>query len=93
MVLNIRPKSLGSVSSPPHSGHFVPSTWSALNLALHFLQSTRGSWKLSTWPEALQTSGWVMMAVSTPTTSARRLTMKSHQLDSMFFLSSTPSGP
>ena len=54
MVLNIRLNGRGSVRSlDPHAGHFPSVDWSYLNLFLQFLQSTKGSEKVSSWPEYL----------------------------------------
>ena len=70
-VLNIRLKLRASVSSPPHSGHRSPWTWSARKRCLQLLQSTSGSVKFCRWPEASQVRGCCRMALSRPTTSLR----------------------
>ena len=46
-------------------------TLSARKRALHFLQSTIGSLKFTTWPEASQTLGFMMIEQSRPTMSSR----------------------
>jgi hypothetical protein len=55
--------------------------------------STRGSEKLSTWPEATHTSGFMMIAASRPTMSARSWTIARHHAFLTLRFSSTPSGP
>ena len=59
----------------------------------YHLQSTIGSVKPPTWPDASHTFGCMMMEDSMPTTSSRWRIMSFHQRSRMFFLSSAPSGP
>src|SRR4051812_14348168 len=96
-VLNIRLNCRGSVSSPPHSGHFLAANEEESNLSarkrdLHFLQSTRGSTNPATWPEASHTRGCIKIAASRPSTSSRSV-MAFHQSSFTFLLSSIPKGP
>jgi len=93
----------GAVSVPllPHTGHCAVGSpgvplirgSSARNRFLQCLQSTRGSVKPATWPDASQTLGCIRIAASSPSMSSRSCTMERHQRSLMFFLSSTPSGP
>ena len=72
MVLNIRLNGRGSVRSlDPHAGHFPSVAWSDLNLFLQFLQSTKGSEKVSSWPEYFNTCLLVKIDASSPSTSSR----------------------
>ena len=73
-IVNIKLNSLGSVklSFAPQFGHGAPkSILSALKRFLQLLQSTKGSEKLSIWPEAFQTSGCIRIEASIPSTSSR----------------------
>ena len=101
-VLNIRLNSRGSVSSQVECspgcllgfcGHCASWILSARKRALQVLQSTSGSVKPATWPEASQTWGCIRIAASSPSMSSRAWTMARHQRSLTFFLSSTPSGP
>ena len=67
--------------------------WSARTRARQARQSTSGSAKLSTWPEACQTFGLVIIAASMPTMSVRSWTMLRHHESRMLRFISTPSGP
>ena len=69
------------------------SRWSTRNRLWQFWHSVSGSVKVSTWPEATQTSRGRMTAESRPTTSSRRWTIARHHCRRMFSFSSTPSGP
>ena len=101
-VLNIRLNWRGAVSVPllPHTGHCA-SGWPGVPLIavvgrkrfLHVLQSTSGSVKPATWPEASQTLGCIRIAASRPSMSSRSCTIDRHQRSLRFFLSSTPRGP
>ena len=102
-VLNIRLNRRGSVSVPllPHTGHCA-SGWpgvplmrgsSARKRFLQFRQSTSGSVKPATWPDASHTRGCIRIAASSPSMSSRAWTIARHQRSFTFFLSSTPSGP
>ncbi len=96
-MLNCR----GAVSSPPHSpgffdgrsGHCDSPIRSARKRALHFLQSTIGSWKFVAWPETSQTFEAIRIDVSMPTTSSRRSTIALHQSSRIRRLSAMPTGP
>ena len=97
-VLNIRLNCRGSVSCPPHSGHSrlahsSSGMASVRKRCLHFLQSTSGSWKFSTCPEASHTRGCIRMAASRPTMLSCSWVICFHQKRWMLFFSSTPSGP
>ena len=88
-----------SVSVP-----FIPQLGQAISLGgpfrsssrkrfLQLRQSTIGSLKPATWPDASQTRGFMMIDASIPTTSSRRLTIRRHHAALTLFFSSTPSGP
>ena len=95
MRLNCR----ASVSVPrwPQFGQAIsdggPLRSSARKRSLQLRQSTIGSLKPPTWPDASQTRGFMTIAASSPTMSSRRWTMARHQAALTLFLSSTPSGP
>jgi len=74
-------------------GHCISASLSARKRALQVLQSTRGSVNPATWPEVSQVFGCWMIAESSPTTSARAVTIARHQASLTRRLSSTPSGP
>ena len=59
-------------TSFPHLSHFAvaSSCSSTLNLFLHFLQMTATSVKFSTWPDASQTFGFVIIEPSIPVMSS-----------------------
>ena len=82
-------------TSPPHLSHFAvgSSDSSTLNLFLHFLQTTAMSVKFSTWPEASQTFGFVIIAPSIPTMSSLVWTWCFHHCVLMLFFNSEPRGP
>src|ERR671919_1793533 len=95
-VLNIRLNCLGSVQDGPrpHSGHARSRfTWSARKRLWQLVHSTRGSVKVSTWPDASHTLGDMRIELSSPTTSSRMCTMARHHSALTFLLSSTPRGP
>ena len=58
---------VGQTSGSP----LISSTWSARNRPLQLVQSTMGSVKTSSWPEACQTRRAIRMLASRPTTSSR----------------------
>src|ERR1017187_4190545 len=92
-VLNIRLKARASVKSlEPQLGQ-TPSILSSRQRSLHLRQSTRGSVKVSKWPEGAHRAGGPRTAASRPTMSSRVWTMEYHQ--ACFTLRSmlTPSGP
>ena len=66
---------------------------SALNLALHSLQSISGSEKDAKCPLASQTFGFIKIAQSTPCEFSLSRINLFHQIRLMLFLSSTPNGP
>src|SRR3989304_3407456 len=66
---------------------------SARKRRLQDLQSTMGSAKVSTWPLATQTRGFMMMAASSPTTSSLCWTMAFHQAALGVFPEPPPRGP
>ena len=98
-VANMRLNWRASVSVPrlPQLGQAIsdggPFRSSSRKRSLQLRQSTIGSLKPATCPEASHTRGFMMIAASMPTTSSRRVTMCRHQAALMLFLSSTPSGP
>jgi len=92
-VLNMRLNCLASVSSPPQTGHLSSSRSSALKRRLQLLQSTMGSEKLSTCPEASHTLGCMSMLASSPTMSFLSLTTFCHHASLTFLFISTPKGP
>ncbi len=97
-MLNIRLKLRGSVKScselPWRALHGpASSSWSARKRFLQARQSTMGSLKCSTWPDASQVRGWAMIALSMPSTSGRSRTTRRHQRERRLLLSSVPSGP
>ena len=57
------------------------------------LQSMSGSLKLTTCPDATQTSGFIRMALSSPTLYGLSCTKRFHHARLTLFFSSTPSGP
>ena len=69
------------------------SIWPARKRRLQSRQSTIGSWKFATWPDATQVCGLAMIDESSPTTSSRSRTMVCHHAAFTFARSSTPIGP
>ena len=99
VVSNMRLNWRGSVRShseysPGRFDGFLPhcesSSLSARKRSLQVRQSTSGSVKPSTWPEASQTRGWRITAESISTMSSRSCTIASSQRARMLFLTSTP---
>jgi len=74
-------------------GQTACSILSARKRALQSLQSTSGSLKFSTWPDASQTLGLMMMDESRPTTSSRERTKRFHHRSRTLRAISVPSGP
>ena len=70
--------------------HCASSSLSARKRSLQVRQSTSGSVKPSTWPDASQTRGWRMIAESSATMSSRSCTIARSQRSRMLFLASTP---
>ncbi len=70
-----------------------PFRSSARKRSLQLRQSTIGSLKPATCPDASHTLGFMMIAASMPTTSSRSVTMCRHHAALTLFFSSTPSGP
>ena len=90
-VLNMRLNWRASDSGPPHSGQRSDVRWSARHRLRHVpRQSTSGSLKPLTWPEATHTSGWAMIVASIPTTSSLRSTTWRHQRPRMLRRRATP---
>ena len=86
-----------SVPSVPQFGQAIsdggPLRSSSRKRSLQLRQSTIGSLKPATCPDASHTRGFMMIAASMPTTSSRSVTMCRHQAALTLFFSSTPSGP
>jgi len=80
---------------PLHFSHlaFSNSCLSTLNLCLHFVQITAMSVKFSTWPDASQTFGFVIIAPSIPTMSSLLWTWCFHHWALMLFFNSEPRCP
>ena len=66
------------------------SSWSARKRSLHVRQSTIGSVKPATWPDASQTRGLRMIAESRATMSSRSCTIERSQSERMLFFVRTP---
>ena len=98
-VSNIRLKSRGSVRSQSgvSPGCFegrrpqaAVSRWSARNRSLQVRQSTSGSEKPPTWPEATHTCGLRMIDESSATTSSRSKIIERCHSAFTFWFSRTP---
>ncbi len=70
--------------------HCASSSLSARNRSLQVRQSTSGSVKPATWPEASQTAGLRMIAESRATMSSRSCTIAWNQSWRMLFFARTP---
>ena len=95
LVWNISLNSLTSVHFfMPQEGHgFSKFMSSARNLFLQFWQSTMGSLKHSTWPDAFQTCCAPKIDPSKSTTSSGKLWIFSSHNFFILFLSRVPIGP
>src|SRR5579862_8498186 len=94
-VLNIRLNCFGSpkVFSLPQLGHLDLSILSSRKRIWQLLHSTNGSVKVSTWPLACQTLGFIKIALSIWYMSSQPSTKYlSHSL-TILRLSNVPSGP
>ncbi len=98
-VSNIKLNSRGSVRSQAVNSpgcfdglrpHALVSRWSARNRSLHVRQSTSGSEKPATCPEATQTAGLRMIAESSATTSSRSWIRERRHSDLTLSFRSTP---
>ncbi len=92
------PQSGHTISAMPSAGRpFLASNassrWSWRWRLWHWVHSTSGSVKVSTWPEASHTARGRMMEESRPTMSSRERTKVFHHSALMFSFSSTPRGP
>ena len=81
-LLGLRPQRTSSCSGS--------ARWSARKRSLHVRQSTSGSAKPDTWPEASHTAGLRMIDESSATMSSRSRTIASSQRAFTFSLSRTP---
>jgi hypothetical protein len=98
-VWNMRLNCRGSVRSHSENSpgrllgfrpHCASSSLSARKRSLHVRQSTSGSLKPATWPEASHTRGLRMIAESSARMSSRSCTIASNQSERMLFFVSTP---
>ncbi len=93
VVVMVFVPSISSSCKPLRTTTREKKSWSARYRCFETLQSTRGSVKPATCPEACQTLGCMMIELSMPTTSPLRRTMSFHQQSRMFFFNSAPTGP